>query len=94
MDYRGFSYLVAAMDWAMRFVLSWRLSNTMDAVSLECTGGMMLAFPSSTGAWEGMNGTLPRAAPGSRLPALSARVRPTGTLHDAFRKTIFHFQAD
>ena len=28
---RGFLYLVAVMDWATRQVLSWRLSNTMDA---------------------------------------------------------------
>ena len=28
---RGFLYLVAIMDWAPRHVLSWRLSNTMDA---------------------------------------------------------------
>lgn len=28
---RGFLYLVAVMDWATRRVLSWRLSNTMDA---------------------------------------------------------------
>ena len=28
---RGFFYLVAIMDWASRAVLSWRLSNTMDA---------------------------------------------------------------
>ena len=28
---RGFLYLVAAMDWATRKVLSWRLSNTMEA---------------------------------------------------------------
>jgi putative transposase len=28
---RGFLYLVAIMDWASRHVLSWRLSNTMDA---------------------------------------------------------------
>ena len=27
----GFFYLVAVMDWASRHVLSWRLSNTMDA---------------------------------------------------------------
>jgi putative transposase len=26
----GFAYLVAVMDWFSRFVLSWRLSNTMD----------------------------------------------------------------
>src|SRR5208282_2896689 len=28
---RGFLYLVAIMDWFSRKVLSWRLSNTMDA---------------------------------------------------------------
>jgi putative transposase len=28
---RGFVYLVAVMDWHSRFVLSWRLSNTMEA---------------------------------------------------------------
>lgn len=29
---RGFCYLVAVMDWASRKVLSWRLSNTLDAL--------------------------------------------------------------
>ena len=28
---RGFFYLVAVIDWPSRAVLSWRLSNTMDA---------------------------------------------------------------
>jgi putative transposase len=28
---RGFLYLVAIMDWFSRKVLSWRLSNSMDA---------------------------------------------------------------
>ena len=28
---RGFLYLVVIMDWYSRYVLSWRLSNTMDA---------------------------------------------------------------
>ena len=28
---RGFMYLVAVMDWFSRYVLAWRLSNTMDA---------------------------------------------------------------
>lgn len=27
---QGFVYLVAVMDWYSRFVLSWRLSNTLD----------------------------------------------------------------
>ena len=29
--YHGFLYLVAVMDWYSRYVLSWRLSNTLDA---------------------------------------------------------------
>ena len=28
---RGFLYLVAVMDWASRYVLAWRLSNTLEA---------------------------------------------------------------
>jgi putative transposase len=27
---RGFLYLVAIIDWYSRYVLSWRLSNTLD----------------------------------------------------------------
>ena len=27
----GFLYLVAIMDWYTRYVLAWRLSNTLDA---------------------------------------------------------------
>ena len=30
---RGFVYLVAIMDWYSRYVLAWRLSNTLDADS-------------------------------------------------------------
>lgn len=29
--WRGFAYLVAVMDWFSRYVLSWQLSNTLDA---------------------------------------------------------------
>jgi putative transposase len=29
---RGFMYLVAVMDWYSRYVLSWRLSNSLEAV--------------------------------------------------------------
>ena len=28
---KGFLYLVAIMDWLSRYVLSWSLSNTLDA---------------------------------------------------------------
>lgn len=29
--HRGFLYLVAIMDWHTRMVLSWRISNTLEA---------------------------------------------------------------
>ena len=32
---RGFLYLVAVMDWATRKVLSWRVSNTLEAEFCE-----------------------------------------------------------
>ena len=28
---RGFVYLVAVLDWHSRYIVSWRLSNTMEA---------------------------------------------------------------
>ena len=34
---KGFMYLAAVMDWASRYVLSWKLSNTLEAdFCLEC----------------------------------------------------------
>ena len=37
---RGFLYLVAIIDWYSRYVLSWRLSNTLDAdFCVEASGG-------------------------------------------------------
>lgn len=39
---RGFLYLVAVMDWKSRFILSWRLSNTMD--SSFCTEALKDSF--------------------------------------------------
>lgn len=34
---KGFAYLAAIMDWATRYVLSWRLSNSLDAgFCVEC----------------------------------------------------------
>jgi putative transposase len=39
---RGFLYLVAIMDWHSRAILSWRLSNTMDADS--CVAALEEAF--------------------------------------------------
>ena len=45
----GFAYLVAIMDWASQRMLSWRLSNTMDATSASCA-----AY-----AARGISGTMP-----------------------------------
>ncbi len=39
---RGFLYLVAVMDWYSRFILSWRLSNTLD--SSFCTEALKDSF--------------------------------------------------
>jgi putative transposase len=42
---RGFLYLVAIMDWASRRVLSWRLSNTMEAdFCIEALGEALAKF--------------------------------------------------
>ncbi len=38
----GFAYLVAIMDWYSRYVLSWRISNTLD--SLFCLDALDEAF--------------------------------------------------
>ena len=40
---RGFLYLVAIMDWASRYVLAWRLSNTLDASF--CTDTLVRPWP-------------------------------------------------
>jgi putative transposase len=52
----GFLYLVAVMDWYSRFVLSWRLSNTMDsrfcleALEIALSGGRPEIFNSDQGS--------------------------------------------
>jgi putative transposase len=43
---RGFCYLVAVMDWASRRVLSWKLSNTLDAsFCIEALEEALARFP-------------------------------------------------
>ena len=44
---RGFLYLVAIIDWYSRYVLSWRLSNTMDAGRVDRTYSTPIRVPSS-----------------------------------------------
>lgn len=42
---QGFVYLVAVMDWYSRYVLSWRLSNSMDAsFCIEALEDALLAY--------------------------------------------------
>jgi putative transposase len=42
---RGFAYLVVIMDWCLRRVLSWRLSNTPDSVfCVEAPNEALLRF--------------------------------------------------
>ncbi len=64
---RGFLYLVAIMDWYSRYVLSWRLSNTLDAdfcvaaLEEELSRGMPEIFntgPGSQFTSEAFTGTL------------------------------------
>ena len=43
---RGFAYLVAVMDWFSRYVLSWRLSNTLDTAF--CVEALDQAIVAST----------------------------------------------
>lgn len=38
----GYMYLVAIMDWYSRYVLAWRLSNTLDG--LFCLEALRLAL--------------------------------------------------
>jgi len=44
--WRGFAYLVAVMDWFSRYVLSWRLSNTLDAAF--CIDALLEALDAGT----------------------------------------------
>ena len=44
----GFFYLVALMDWARRFVLSWELDNTME-VGFCVSAGRAAHLPIAAG---------------------------------------------
>src|SRR4029078_1637610 len=60
---RGFLYLVAVMDWATRKVLSWRVSNTMDAeFCIEPLGGALarVGRPEIVNTDQGSQFTSPR----------------------------------
>jgi putative transposase len=56
MEKRGFMYLVAIMDWFSRYILSWKLSNTMDthfcleALEAALNNGKPIIFNSDQGS--------------------------------------------
>ena len=75
---KGFMYLTAVMDWHSRYVLSWRLSNTLDvefcleALEEALSGGCPEVFNTAQGA----QFTSPSYT--SRLEAAGAKVSMDG----------------
>jgi HTH-like domain/Integrase core domain len=69
---RGFLYLVAIMDWASRAVLSWQLSNTLDADFCARALDEALARPGQPVHEYGLH----RQAVGCRNQHLDGRSRP------------------
>jgi putative transposase len=75
---KGFFYLVAIMDWHSRKVLSWRLSNTMDATF--CVEALKEALaihgrPEIFNSDQGAQFTIHRRAGGCRRPDQHGRQR-------------------
>ena len=75
---KGFMYLTAVMDWHSRYVLSWRLSNTLDvefcleALEEALSGGCPEVFNTDQGA------QFTSASYTSRLEAAGAKVSMDG----------------
>ena len=61
---RGFLYLAVVMDWYSRYVLAWRLSNTMDTHSAS----MPSTTPWEKGDQRSLTPTRERNSPVRRLP--------------------------
>ena len=75
---KGFFDLVAIMDWASRRVLSWRLSNTMDATFCVEALEEALAIhgrPEIFNSDQGAQFTIHRCAGGCRRPDQHGRQR-------------------
>ena len=75
---KGFFYLVAIMDWHSRKVLSWRLSNTMDATFCVEALEEALAIhgrPEIFNSDQGAQFTIHRRAGGRRRPDQHGRQR-------------------
>ena len=76
---RGFLYVVAVMDWATRKVLSWRLSNTVEAdVCIEALQEALTRYgaPEIFNTGQGSQFTSPRFV--EVVQAASARVTMDG----------------
>ena len=92
---RGFLYLVAVMDWASRKVLSWRLSNTLDA--RFCVDALHEALerygpPEIFNSDQGSAPPLPRrqgARPGRRAVGTDSS-RPPGSLRPCRSLCLYH----
>ena len=61
---QGFAYLVAVMDWFSRYVLSWRISNSLESIS----------------AWRLWTRPSPSASPRFLTPTKAASSPPLGSL--------------
>ena len=66
----GFVYLVAVMDWFSRYVLAWRVSNTLDAAfCLEALEeALSPARPEIFNTDQGPSSPAPPSPGGSRRP--------------------------
>ena len=66
----GFVYLVAVMDWFSRYVLSWRLANTLDtAFCLEALDeALTRGRPEISNTDQDRNSPAARSRGGSRRP--------------------------
>ena len=68
---RGFLYLVAIMDWHSRYVVAWRLSNTLETVF--CAEALSEALGQGTPEVFNTDQSLPlRRQGGASLPAASS----------------------
>jgi transposase InsO family protein len=69
---RGFMYLVAVMDWWSRYVLGWRLSNTLEAAF--CVDAWEAALRAGRQAPLISNTVSVLLTPSSQPPGCSAKV--------------------
>ena len=74
----GSRQMVAVMDWATRFVLSWRLSDSMDVGFFNTNQGAQFTSAAFTGAVEGCGARVPMEGRGRLMNTLSIQ-RPTNS---------------